>query len=301
MAFLSLAPYTPPPYAEMIAHKRMPDGISEAGYNAGIKRLMAAEGVTCWDMEYEVDGLRVTGAAVLPEWNAHERGPLMIYNRGGAGEYGALSPAQLSIYMVPYARTLRCGVLASNYRGNFGGQGAEEFGGADVNDVLALVDLGKQQPWWDGRNIFMLGWSRGGMMAYLAMKHGLMLQAAAVGAGLSDLTTIAAQHADMHELYARRVPHYAAQKETALAARSAIRWPEKITAPLLMLHGDADPRIHVEDARALYEALADRGHAVRYIEYPKGDHYLMPERQAVQDAVVQWFAAHRLAPSATLP
>ncbi len=295
MTSLSLTPYTPPPYAEMIAHRRMPEGVSEAGYQAGVKRLLAVEGVRRWDMTYDVDGLRVTGACVEPEWRAGERGPLVIYNRGGSGEYGALSPAQLSIYMVPYAERLRAGVLASNYRGNFGSEGAEEFGGADVNDVLALVALGKQQPWWDGKNIFMLGWSRGGMMTYLAMKHGLVLQAAAVGAGLSDLTSIAAQHADMHALYARRVPGYPEHRAVALEARSAICWPEKLAAPLLLLHGDADPRIDVADARALYAALADLGHEVRYREYPGGDHYLMRERQSVQDEVVAWFSAHRLA------
>lgn len=291
---LSLTPYTAPDYAEMIAHKRMPEGISEAGYNAGVKRLFAAEGVRLWDMAYEVDGLRITGAQVLPEWRDGERGPLVIYNRGGSGEAGALSPAQLSIYMVPLAQRLRAGVLASNYRGNFGGEGAEEFGGADVDDVLALVELGKQQPWWDGNNIFMYGWSRGGMMTYLAMKRGLMLQAAAVGAGLSDLSSIAAQHDDMVAMYARRVPNYATHPEQEIAARSAIQWPHKITAPLLLLHGDADPRISVNDARALYETLSDRGHEVRYIEYPGGDHYLMPERAAVQDAVVDWFQRHKV-------
>lgn len=291
---LHLTPYTPPPYADMIAHRRMPDGITEAGYNAGIKRLLAVEGVVLSDMTYEVDALRITGAQVVPQWEAGERGPLLVYNRGGSGEYGALSPAQLALYMVPYAQRLRAGVLASNYRGNFGSEGAEEFGGADVRDVLALVELGKQQPWWDGKNIFMLGWSRGGMMTYLAMKHGLVLQAAVVGAGLSDLTSIAAQHADMVELYERRIPGFAERREAELVARSAIRWPEHITAPLLMLHGDADPRIDVADARALYESVADRGAEVRYIEFPGGDHYLLHERQQVQDAAVEWFAAHRV-------
>lgn len=293
MHSLTLTPYTPPPYAEMAANKRMPEGISEAGYNAGVKRLLEAKDVTLWDMAYDVDGLRVTGAAVLPNWNEGERGPLVIYNRGGSGEAGALSPAQLSIYMVPCAQRLRAGVLASNYRGNFGGEGAEEFGGADVDDVLALVELGRQQPWWDGKNIFMYGWSRGGMMTYLCMKRGLVLQAAAVGAGLSDLTTIAAQHADMHTLYAKRLPGYPASAEAELAARSAIKWPEKITAPLLVMHGDKDPRIHVDDARALYETLSNLGAEVRYIEYPGGDHYLLIERQQVQDAVLEWFTKHR--------
>jgi hypothetical protein len=36
-------------------------------------------------------------------------------------------------------------VLASQYRGNDGGEGLEQFGGADVGDVVALVSLGDEE------------------------------------------------------------------------------------------------------------------------------------------------------------
>ena len=37
-------------------------------------------------------------------------------------------------------------VVASQYRGNAGGEGKEEFGGKDVNDVLNLLPLLESLP-----------------------------------------------------------------------------------------------------------------------------------------------------------
>ena len=54
-------------------------------------------------------------------------------------------------------------VIASQYRGNDGGQGKEELGGADLNDVMSLFALAQSLGYIDMRNIFMYGVSRGGM------------------------------------------------------------------------------------------------------------------------------------------
>ena len=53
-------------------------------------------------------------------------------------------------------------VLASQYRGNDGGQGKEEFGGSDINDVLNLIPLAESISFMNADRIVMLGFSRGG-------------------------------------------------------------------------------------------------------------------------------------------
>lgn len=294
MKYLSQSPYTPAPYAEMVQHKRFPFAMTEAGYQASITRLRkAAEGVVMHDIAYQSDGLRVTGVEVLPDFADGEMGPLILYNRGGSAEYGALSPGQIAMFMVPLAQQMRGGVLASNYRGNSGGEGVDEFGGADVQDVLRLIALGREQPWWDGKNIFMIGWSRGGMMAYLASKAGEEITAMVVGAAPTDWASNQAVLPRMEELFAQRVPDYRANREALLTARSAIHWPQMIETPTLIMHGARDERIDVEDARRLYAALADLGRDVRYIEYPNGDHFMASERTSIIAHTVDWFNAHR--------
>src|SRR5207247_311744 len=63
-------------------------------------------------------------------------------------------------------------ILASQYRGNDGGEGREEFGGADVNDVINLLSIAASLPDADPKNVFLYGLSRGGMMTFLALQRG---------------------------------------------------------------------------------------------------------------------------------
>lgn len=265
----------------------------EKSYAQMQARFAALTDVLVHDIAYESDGLKVTGIEVLPDFASGETGPLVIFNRGGSRNFGALSVPQILNLMAPLATRLRAGVLGSNYRGNAGGEGREEFGGAEVHDILRLIEIGKEQPWWDGKNVFLFGWSRGGMMTYLTLKAGAQVQAAAVGAGIADLFLLDGER--MEKLYEALVPGYPATREEAFTARSAVRWPEAISAPLLLLHGDADKKVTIDHARALHARLTDLGKPVKLVEYPGGGHGLMRENAAVMQEVAAWFDAHRVA------
>ncbi|MFZ4124682.1 MAG: alpha/beta hydrolase family protein [Rickettsiales bacterium] len=286
-------PYIIPPFAEV--EKTVRGAMNDEIYQKYVARLEAATDVAVSSITYLSDGLKVTGLEVLPEFAAGEKAPLIVYNRGGNRDFGGLSAAQIINLLLPMARSLRGGVLASNYRGNMGSEGREEFGGADVNDVLRLIEIGQQQPWWDGKNIFMLGWSRGGMMTYRAIAEGAPITAAAIGAGVADLFESSLARPEMEEkVYAQLVPHYTPENRKALLReRSALCWPEKITVPLLLLHGDADTKVGVVHARRMHEALSALGRSVKYIEFPNGGHGLMRENETVMCEVAAWFTAHR--------
>jgi dipeptidyl aminopeptidase/acylaminoacyl peptidase len=291
---LTHSPYTPPSYEEMQQRHALMEGTTEGMYATSVANMQRLSGVSVSAITYDSDGLAITGIEVLPTLANGEKIPLMIYCRGGSGDYGMLSPGQVTALMAPFATRMRLGVLASNYRGNGGSEGREEFGGADVHDVLNLLALGKQQPWWDGKNIFILGWSRGGMMTYLALKHGAVVNAAAVGAGVADLVDGASFRPEMEEkVYKRFIPEFATRGGEALRERSAICWPEALTAPLLIMHGDADDKVPVGQARALAQQLTALNKPVRYVEYAGGNHALKQHWKQWVDAVVAWFEAHR--------
>ncbi len=266
--------------------------LPERAYGPMRAKFEALEGISTHSITYASDGLKVTGIEVLPDFAEGETGPLVIFNRGGSRNFGALSVPQILNLMAPLALRLRAGVLASNYRGNAGGEGQEEFGGAEVNDILRLIELGKEQPWWDGKNVFLFGWSRGGMMTYLTLKAGVRVQAAAVGAGIADVFLMQGERMDA--LYRALIPNYPEQKEQAFEARSAVRWPEAISAPLLLLHGDADTKVTIDHARALHARLVALGKPTKLVEYAGGGHGLMRENAQVMDEVARWFEAHRV-------
>ena len=290
MTFLSHTPYTPPPYAEMADY--LMAGTTQGMYDTSIANLQALKGVAVSAIAYASDGLKVTGIEALPDdLAAGEKMPLMIYNRGGSGNYGMLSPGQITVLMAPFVKQLRLGVLASNYRGNGGSEGREEFGGADVHDVLNLIALGKEQDWWDGKNIFMLGWSRGGMMAYLALKAGAELTAVAIGAGVANAN--GKVNPQMEKLMAHSMPNYPEGREELLQQRSAVHWPEKLAAPLLIMHGDADETVDVSEARELVEKLRALGKTVKYVEYPEGNHALKKHWKEWVAETTAWFTQYK--------
>lgn len=290
-SYLSHTPYIPPPYSEMASF--LMAGTTQSMYETSVANFQGLKGMDVSAIAYASDGLRVTGIEVVPsDLAASEKIPLMIYNRGGSGDYGMLSPGQVTVLMAPFVKQLRLGVLASNYRGNGGSEGREEFGGADVDDVLNLIALGREQPWWDGKNIFMLGWSRGGMMAYLALKAGAELTAVAIGAGLSDLHDVAARRDDMEKIYQRYGLHGQTRDE-ALSERSAVCWPEKLNAPLLIMHGDADETVDVSGARSLVSKLQALGKTVKYVEYPDGNHALKKHWKEWVSETTAWFTLYK--------
>ena len=236
---------------------------------------------------YLSDGLKVKGYLIAPKRG--EQLPCVIFNRGGSRDFGALTDARAAALL---ARIASWGyvVVASQYRGNAGGEGKEEFGGKDVNDVLNLIPLLKSVPRVDAARVGMYGWSRGGMMTYLALTKTDQIAAAVVGGGMTDLSDNIKRRPEMENVCAELIPDYAKDKEAALAARSAVRWPEKLhkKTPILVLHGGADWRVHPSEALAMSSKLLECKHPFRFVFFEGGDHGLSEHRREVDRLVKDW-------------
>jgi dipeptidyl aminopeptidase/acylaminoacyl peptidase len=206
------------------------------------------DSIEMYSISYLSDGLRINGFLVQPKKNGNF--PCIIYNRGGNREFGNLTIATGITTMGEIAAAGYV-VIASQYRGNGGSEGAEEFGGKDVNDVLILPEVLKEIEGADSENIGMFGWSRGGMMTYIALTKTNKIKAAAVGGAISDLYDSIKDRPEMEtHVAAELIPNYATNKEMELEKRSAIKWADKFSknVPILMLHGNADWRVKPEQS-----------------------------------------------------
>ena len=251
-----------------------------------------ARRVECRRLTYVSDGLKVTGYMYRPRGadTLGRRLPVLVVNRGGNREFSKL-PDRLPAYLYRLAREDWV-ILASQLRGNDGGEGQEEFGGADVNDVLSLFPLAASLPYADTSRAFMLGYSRGGMMTYLALARGAPVKAAAVWAGPTDLEPDLAWRPDMESVYADLIPGYAERKSEVLRARSAVAWAEKLATPLLILHGTADDRVRADDARKIAARLKALGRPHELVMYDGDDHFLSRNRADADERIVRWFEKH---------
>jgi len=225
---------------------------------------------------YESDGLRIAGFLSYPKAApaGPTRLPCVIWNRGGNREFGAITPA---FFLARAARLAGWGyvLFASNYRGAPGSEGQEEFGGADVNDVLNGLRVFDQLPFADPARIGMWGHSRGGMMTYLALTRSDRIRAAIVGAGPTDLERWIRERPEMEsEVAAELVPHWATQRAKAIAERSALRFVERLpkNVPMLLMHGSADKRVSPRDSMDMAQALFASQRPFRLLIVEGADH-----------------------------
>lgn len=228
--------------------------------------------VRFYRLTYLSDGLKVTGFMAEPD--AHELLPCLILNRGGNRDFGEWNPMSIAFLL---GRMASWGyvVVASQYRGNDGGEGKEEFGGQDINDVLNLVPVLSQLPNADTSRIGIQGGSRGGMMTYLALRESCRFKAAVTVAGMANAFVNIESRPEMEEhVFAQLVPDYQTNKETALRDRSAVYWADQLckSTPLLLIHGSADWRVLPEESFELVEKLYRYKHPVRFILYEGADH-----------------------------
>ncbi len=241
-------------------------------------------------IRYWSDGLRVAGFLGRPSGDGPF--PALIYNRGGVGNQGALSGREL--YPLVEAGYV---VAASQYRGNGGSEGGESFGAGDVNDALNLIPLLTQTPIVDPARIGMIGFSRGGMVTYMALKEDTLrgthaIKAAVTVGGISDLFMWAKDTPEIvRSVYLPLLGARPAAAPDLFAARSAVYWPELITAPLLLLHGGADDIVSPEQSRTLAERMAQAGRSVQLIVY-EGDNHSLEGQLGGMVPAMAWLQAY---------
>ena len=112
-------------------------------------------------------------------------------------EAGALDPIQTTYYAYQFQTIC----IASNYRGCGKSEGKDEFGGADVDDVIHFVDFCGKLSFVDPQKINMLGVSRGGMMTYEVLRNDNRVHKAVVVSGLADSFMGYEERDDMREIY----------------------------------------------------------------------------------------------------
>ena len=234
-------------------------------------------------ISYLSDDLTIAGYMAVPAGEG--KVPCVIANRGGN--------AKLSLW--DDERAARLGkiaswgyvVVASQYRGI----GQDQYGGADVNDVLNLIPLLEAEPRCDATRIGMIGWSRGAMMTYLTLTKTDRIAAAIAVSGVADLAGLLKTRPEMERVFEATIPEYAKTQDAALAARSAVTFAGKLhkKTPILLLHGTADWRTPpANDALPMAAALLAAKHPFRLVLFEGGAHGLAEHREETDRITRDW-------------
>jgi dipeptidyl aminopeptidase/acylaminoacyl peptidase len=250
----------------------------------------AYAGFECRHATFMSDGLKVAAFIWKPRETEGKKLPLIIINHGGSGDLGKLKPwVHFGYYHYVSSGFV---VIGPQYRGVDGGEGHDEFGGADLHDVMNVIPLARSLGYVDMKNVFMVGASRGGMMVYLALKNSIPVNAAAVISGVADLINSGKERPNMVTVYKRLIPDFEKRGDESLRERSAVYWADKINTPVLLLQGTADWRVNTSQVLALAEKLQDSGKSYELIVYANDAHGVPLNRADADRRIVEWFRMH---------
>lgn len=238
---------------------------------------------------YESDGLTVFAYLYMPV-KAEGSLPVVVFNRGSyvweqfAGEY-----------LATFHRLAQAGfiVVAPMYRGSGGAPGRDELGGADLSDLLNTTALLARLPHAASESVFMYGESRGGMMTYQALRENYPMRAAAVYGAFTNLAELAAPGGKFASAALMIWPDYADRRKEIHQRRSALEWPDRFSAPVLIMHGGADRDVPAAQSIALAMRLQELGKPYELIIRSASNHTLSDWRVERDARAIEWFNRHR--------
>jgi len=236
---------------------------------------------------YTVDSLNISGYLVRPKI-INQSLPVIIYNRGGNRDFGTISPSELN-YLCFLAEQGYV-VLASQYRGNSHSDGKDEIGGADLNDVLALISIADQLPYANSEKIGVLGLSRGGLMAYLASKATDKIDAIAVIGAPTDMFLLIKNRPGMYTNVTLPLIGDTITMKEEYIKRSPIYWYDQINEPTLILHGSEDKRVNVLQANKIIKLMQKNHQKIKYKIFENGNHELSNiDDEIIDKYILDWF------------
>ena len=150
--------------------------------------------------------------------------------------------------------------------------GKDDCGGTQPFDVVRAVQWISRQPGVDPNRIGLMGFSQGGQVALLAAGLTPKVKAVVAFFPVADLERWAqtTQTPGIKDAY---VPEVCA-KGLGLKAKSPIHAACAINAPTLLIHGDRDTRVPMDQSLQMAKAMLDCGKKVQLQLVKGGEHTL---------------------------
>jgi dipeptidyl aminopeptidase/acylaminoacyl peptidase len=240
------------------------------------------------------DGTHLEGVLTLPaNYVSGTKYPFLVLPHGGpeANDDLRFDSIPRTIAGLGYV------VIQPEYRGSTG-YGSDflqaiyqHFGDRAYQDDESATDFAIAQGWADPNRLAIFGWSAGGFMTSWTVTQTQRYKAAIEGAGITDWLSFIPESDISQVDYDMR---YQEKDATPFLEFSAVMFADKVTTPLLILHGEADQRVPMLQGREYFVLLAERGKTVRMVTYPGSPHFpmLAEQRRNVFQELCDWLAKY---------
>jgi dipeptidyl aminopeptidase/acylaminoacyl peptidase len=279
--------YTFPSYEKALQATNVKDYATKEAYQCAIND----SDFEFQKLKYMSDGLKVIAYLYKPARAGGRKYPAIIFNRGSLVR-GDIAPELISLFHRLAAEGFV--ILAPMYRQSDGGEGRDEMGGADVNDLMNVLPLAKSLGFVDTANLFMYGESRGGVMTYLAVRKKFPANAAAVYGAFTDMEALIRYRPEVYQPHMLKQlwPDFEERQEEINRTRSAVYWPELLDVPLLIMHGGSDWSVNPSQSLTIAQKLQGLGKTYELVIYAGDGHHLSRNQEDRDRRAIAWFKRH---------
>jgi dipeptidyl aminopeptidase/acylaminoacyl peptidase len=225
------------------------------------------------------DGYEIEGYLTIPKGSDGKNLPTILHPHGGPG---ARESSGFD-YWTSFFSNRGYAVFRPNFRGSTGygydfAQSQMKGWGLTMQDDLTdaanwLIDNGVADP----ERMCIVGASYGGYAAAMAaVKTPDLFKCAVSFAGVSNLKQLVSE--SRNYINTKFVKNQIGDKSKDLKERSPYYQAEKISIPMLFVHGESDRVVDVKQSRMMVKKMEKMGKKVEYIELKDGDHYLSIQR-----------------------
>ena len=224
---------------------------------------------------FQRDGWEIECRLWFPaEFDPSRQYPLVLDIHGGPNGafYDSFVPLQQVLATAGHL------VLAVNPRGSstYGNDFMlavlKDWGGEDYQDLMAAVDLVSERPYVDASRLGVHGYSYGGYMTSWIAGHTDRFRAAVAGAPCIDLFSMYGT-SDIGVSFGEvQWGGSLVDAATELIKHSPITYASNVTAPVLLLHGEADARCPIGQSEEYFVVLKRLGKEVELVRFPDCSH-----------------------------
>lgn len=234
-----------------------------------------------------------------PGFDPARKYPLIVYY------YGGTSPIDVS-FGGRYPKNVWAGQGYVVYTPNPSGATGygQEFAARHVNDwgrrtAMEVIESTKAflaaHPWADPEAVGCMGASYGGFLTEYVITQTDLFAAAISHAGISSISSYWGEGLWGYDYGARALADAFPWSDRDLyVEQSALFNADKITTPLLLVHGDSDTNVPVGESDQLFTALKLLGREVEYVQIQGQNHWVVDHDQRVvwNDTILAFLAKY---------
>ena len=226
------------------------------------------------------DGVEITGRVYIPtNLDKTKKHPALVYYYGGTSPVtrGFTGRYPFNLWAANgYVVYVLQPTGATGFGQTFSAQHVNAWGDYTASDIMQGTHAFlKKYDFVDSKKVGNLGASYGGFMTMLLATKTDMFSASIAHAGISNLTSYWGE-GWWGYLYSGEASKnsFPWNNASLYSDHSPVFHADKVTTPLLLLHGDSDTNVPVGESLTMYTALKLLNKDVELIEYKGADHQI---------------------------